>query len=265
MTATVVQVKSANPSNTGCSITLDSAPTVGNMLIAICAQGTPTTAVLTANTNWNYVTRPQVLIASLNGGIFYKVAGVGESTTQTPVSGGRTNESVTMFEVTGLNGAWAEVYQPLPSPAGGQVLGTCNVASNYDADPCSWTATGMTQLLLFSSSVFYLFSSGAVSGDDVAIPLPVGLDTLATGQDNNTTDVAVRGGYKAIADGATGTVTMTWNNVQTIGTHTLCTVSMLVALQSNLVGGVDPTLDPVTVSTIVPAVTVSSFKYTTIL
>ena len=96
-TPTVVQHKefTGNPITGG---TLDAAPTAGNILIAFVSGGSITPA-----TGWSLM-RTQDAGGSTFANWFIKIAGVGESTTQTPISGAGINACISIFEITGKPG-----------------------------------------------------------------------------------------------------------------------------------------------------------------
>jgi len=92
-TPSFVQVKSAIGASF--AVTMGTAPTAGNLLVAICTHWNNLTG---ANTGW-------ILIDNANGvstdgyGTAWKVAFPGESTTQTPFTGGTGGQSTTIFEI----------------------------------------------------------------------------------------------------------------------------------------------------------------------
>jgi hypothetical protein len=102
------------------SITLGAAPTNGNLLVAMCFN--PTTA--TAGTGWTNV-------ANNSSGtdfafIVTKVAGAGESATQTPISGSPANAAIMMWELHGQSAS-----PVITASMGAPVTGTNNVSSSF--------------------------------------------------------------------------------------------------------------------------------------
>ncbi len=110
---TVVQVADYNGSGSA-DVTLGSAPTSGNLLVAI---GFSTSGSFSAGSGWTLAT------SSANGmwyqGIAYKVAGGSESATQTPF--GNTTRSTAMWEVNGQNGSAPVLSASLANLSGAAV------------------------------------------------------------------------------------------------------------------------------------------------
>jgi hypothetical protein len=99
---TTVQFKSIARANLSGGITLDAAPTNGNLLVAIVFNATATTAPI-ANGGW---TSAEADTALPDHSVMYRFAGAGESATQNPTSS-TDGGSIIMYEISGALGVIA--------------------------------------------------------------------------------------------------------------------------------------------------------------
>lgn len=146
--ASIVQVKSAALANMSVGVTLGAAPTNGNLLVAFIADqaGAPT-----AGAGW--VTLITGFAANDDTCIMIKLAGAGESTTQTPTSSAHQG-CITIYEMNNAAGGYpTEVHDFAAATAvaetpkatktsGGIVLGV--FVNRSTTGPTSLTGTNVT-------------------------------------------------------------------------------------------------------------------------
>jgi hypothetical protein len=99
---TTVQFKSIARANLSGGITLDAAPTDGNLLVAIVFNATATTPPI-ANGGWTSAEADSTLP---DHSVMYRFAGAGESATQNPTSS-TDGGSIIMYEISGAFGVIA--------------------------------------------------------------------------------------------------------------------------------------------------------------
>jgi hypothetical protein len=110
----IVQQKQGVNNSAGASVVMASAPTNGNLLVAVVSfyQGASGPV---ADTGWTEVVNDKTGVSGTNNGVWfgYKYAGAGESTTQTPVTGGSVgvNCVTQIWEIDGVAGTWASDYR----------------------------------------------------------------------------------------------------------------------------------------------------------
>lgn len=102
----VVQSRSGVSGGSGAKpgATLLKAPTSGNLLIAIC-DFIDTGGAPSADTGWTLDTSHDN--GTFYSAVYYKYAGAGESTSQTPDGTSRTNWNCVIQEISGVGGVWA--------------------------------------------------------------------------------------------------------------------------------------------------------------
>ena len=128
---------------------LGSAPTNGNLLIAIATlydgNGAPS-----PSTGWGVVTAAtsHVSGAVCYVALYYKYAGAGESTTQTPEANARQLWGLSMWEISGVTGTWATDFKAanLNANAGG----TYNSGSGTTGTISGFNTNSANELVLAS-------------------------------------------------------------------------------------------------------------------
>ena len=153
-------------SNASASVTFGSAPTNGNLMIAMWVSPTGSAA----NTGWTVVgTDTSGTDFSV---IAWKKAGAGESTTQTPISGGNpTNCGLVVWELNGQNAS-----QPIVTATCGHATGT-NVQSGWTGAN-TWTVAhvpmdagciGLAMTGVASSSITIVQSKNVGTQDQASL------------------------------------------------------------------------------------------------
>lgn len=270
MTASVVQGKNLVSEGVDVQLVLDGAPASGNFLIAmVSASQTSAFNPVTVQSGWALSTPYEGSGASPVwssgpwgfGAVYYKSCGGSESTTQKPVVlTGSTPFAITIFEVTNLGGTWLEAYRPQGNPGDiyEETMGR-NLAATlypYGSDVTLWQTPSTQTVLLLSHLLFTDNIAPTVTGYDHSI--------------SSSTATTV-GGWGLAATRHTARLNAYYHDIpvstnnQAVITKTGITYGSLlyVGLISNLSGGGGGG-EAVTTSTIVPAVSQSVFKYTTI-
>lgn len=145
MTLTIVQSaqKSYNATDTlNPEVTFGSAPTLNNLLIAICmSQSSPP---FTTGSGWTQITATSG--GAQNIAAFYKYAGSSESVTQTPNTKQTNQWTVMAWEISGVSGVAANDI------AAGHVF---DLVTNYpgtSGTPTSFNTAHNSELVLFAAS-----------------------------------------------------------------------------------------------------------------
>jgi hypothetical protein len=134
------------------SITMGSAPVNGNLLVAIgfC------NSAMSWGSGWSGVYSNTS--GAWNAYIAYKIAGAGESTAQTPVTGGSGYTSIAIWEVHGQNAS------PLAGYSGGTPSST--VVALTDAVPVMTSSVWFAALAQNESTTAFARAWGAAVVDD---------------------------------------------------------------------------------------------------
>jgi hypothetical protein len=181
-------------SATSYAVTLSGAPTAGDMLIAQCYARTSAPAT---NTGWTSFATQAASGNAPNALLAYHLVLSGETTSQTPCTGGSGGKGAAVIEVSGMSSVWANSYQQsgfAQSNGGGTITATVSLT----------TTTTNSLAIAFGG-----YTNGTTTIGMLTPSLSTGWLNTTTATDSTTSSSEVVGDKTFATSSSTAAVTVT--------------------------------------------------------